>query len=113
MLFLSVLTIGEIQKGIAKLPGGSRRTSLQTWLDSELRERFSDRILAISEEVALTWGIIQGEAERQGRSIPTIDGLIGATAICNNLTVATRNEKDIQATGVRIFNPWNDHSLGR
>jgi predicted nucleic acid-binding protein len=106
MLFLSVLTIGEIQKGIARLSEASRKASLQSWLDSQLRERFSDRILAITEDVALTWGIIQGEAELKGKPLPTIDGLIGATAICNNLTIATRNEKDILTSGARIFNPW-------
>jgi toxin FitB len=106
MLFLSVLTIGEIQKGIARLSEESRKASLQSWLDSQLRERFSDRVLAITEDVALTWGIIQGEAELKGKPLPTIDGLIGATAICNNLTIATRNEKDILQSGARIFNPW-------
>ena len=106
MLFLSVLTIGEIQKGIARLSEESRKASLQSWLDTQLRERFSDRIFAITEDVALTWGIIQGEAELKGKPLPTIDGLIGATAICNNLTIATRNEKDILRSGARIFNPW-------
>jgi predicted nucleic acid-binding protein len=106
-LFLSVLTIGEIQKGIARHAEEGRKSSLQLWLDSQLRERFEERILAVTEEVALTWGIIQGEAELKGRSIPTIDGLLGATAICHNMTIATRNEKDLRNTGARIFNPWN------
>ncbi len=106
-LFLSVLTIGEIQKGIAKLTDKGRKASLQSWLDSQLMERFDGRILTITEEVALTWGILQGEAELKGKSIPTIDGLIGATAICHNMAVATRNEKDINGTGARTFNPWN------
>ena len=107
LLFLSVLTIGEIQKGIARLSDESRKASLQSWLDSELRKRFAGRILSITDEVALAWGILQGEAEKKGTSIPTIDGLLGATALCNNLVVATRNEKDIRSTGARIFNPWN------
>jgi len=106
-LFLSVLTIGEIQKGIARLSEEKRKASLQSWLDSELRERFAGRILSITEEVALTWGILQGEAELKGKSIPTIDGLLGATAICYNLIVVTRNEKDLVGTGAHIFNPWN------
>ncbi|MCX5759394.1 MAG: type II toxin-antitoxin system VapC family toxin [Candidatus Hydrogenedentes bacterium] len=106
-LFLSVLTIGEIQKGIAKLVDGKRKESIQTWLDEDLRLRFSERILAVDEDVASTWGIIQGNAERGGRSIPTIDGLLGATAIAHNLSVVTRNEDDIGMTGARIVNPWN------
>ncbi len=106
-LFLSVLTIGEIQKGITKLADGKRRDSLQRWLDADLRNRFSDRTLPIDEEVALTWGLVQGEAERQGNPIPTVDGLLGATALAHNLAVATRNEQDVRPTGARTFNPWN------
>ena len=102
---LSVLTIGEIQKGIAKLTESKRRVDIQRWLDSDLRGRFGGRILPIDQEVALTWGLIQGEAERQGVSIPTIDGLLGATAAAHNLTVVTRDEH-IGRTGVRILNPW-------
>lgn len=62
--------------------------------------------MPINEEVALAWGVMEGEAEAQGKQIPTIDGLIGATAIAHNLTVVTRNEKDIVHTGARILNPW-------
>lgn len=105
-VFLSVLTIGEIQKGIAKLAKGKRRSNIQHWLDTELRSRFAERILPIDQEVALTWGLIQGEAERQGSPIPTIDGLLGATAIAHNLTIITRNEQDIRPTGARTLNPW-------
>lgn len=105
-LYLSVLTLGEIQKGIAKLANGKRRDTIQRWLDQDLRPRFSERTLPIDEEVAQTWGSIQGEAERQGRPIPTIDGLLGATALVHNLTVVTRNEHDIRPTGARVLNPW-------
>ena len=109
-LFLSVLTIGEIQKGIAKLANGKRKDTIQRWLDRDLRDRFSERLLDIDEEVALTWGLIQGEAEGRGRPIPTIDGLLGATAIANNLVVVTRNEEDIRPTGARVLNPWKPDS---
>lgn len=105
--FLSVLTLGEIQKGIAKLADGKRKQILQTWLDSNLRNRFGDRIIGITAEVALAWGIIQGEKEAGGKPIPTIDGLIGATAVAHNLTVVTRNDTDIAPTGARTLNPWN------
>lgn len=105
-VFLSVLTLGEIQKGIAKLLDGKRKESIQLWLDNELRRRFSERLLPVDEEVALTWGLIQGGAERQGRPIPAIDGLLGATAVAHNLTVVTRDEADIGQTGARTFNPW-------
>ena len=106
LLFLSVLTIGEIQKGISKIKDLKKKNKIQLWLDSDLKERFSNKILPISEEVALTWGIVQGEAESKGNPIPAIDGLIGATAIVHNLIAVTRNEFDIKKTGARILNPW-------
>jgi hypothetical protein len=105
-LFLSVLVLGEIQKGITKISDEKRKASMQRWLDSDLRQRFAGRILPVSEEVALTWGIVQAKAELQGAPIPTIDGLVGATALAHNLTAVTRNERDIKATGARVFNPW-------
>lgn len=105
-VFLSVLTLGEIQKGIAKLTDERRKTKIQRWLDSDLRDRFAERILPVSEEVALTWGNLEGEAEAKGKPIPAIDGLIGATAIANNLTVVTRNVDDIGATGARTLDLW-------
>ena len=106
LLFLSVLTIGEIQKGISKIKDLKKKNKIQLWLDSDLKERFSNKILPISEEVALTWGIVQGEAESKGNTIPAIDGLMGATAIVHNLIAVTRNELDIKKTGARVLNPW-------
>jgi len=103
---LSVLTIGEIQKGIAKVTDVPRRTKIQRWLDTDLMERFAGRILPITVEIMLSWGIIEGEAELRGRPIPVIDGLIGASAIAHNLTVVTRNTIDITLTGARTLNPW-------
>lgn len=105
-LYLSVLTLGEIQKGIARLPDGRRKATIQQWLDRELRGRFAERILPISDEVAVIWGLISGEASGKGKSLPVVDGLLAATAITHNLTLATRNEDDVSHTGVRIFNPW-------
>jgi toxin FitB len=104
LTFLSVLTLGEIQKGISKLEDKKRRSSLQMWLDSDLRVRFGDRILPITQDIAQAWGGLQGEAK--GIAVPTIDGLIGATAIAHNLTVVTRNVSDLAKTGAKILNPW-------
>lgn len=109
-LFLSVLTLGEIQKGISRLESSSRKTTLQQWLDNDLCLRFNDRILPINNKVALTWGIIQGRAERSGMPIATIDGLLGATAIAFNLIIVTRNEADFMTTGSGIFNPWRSET---
>lgn len=105
-VFLSVLTLGEIQKGVVKLRDERRRNKIQRWLDVDLKERFAERLLPVSGEVALTWGIIEGEAEAKGKPIPVIDGLIGATALTYNLTVVTRNIEDISPSGARVLNPW-------
>ena len=106
-LYLSVLTIGEIQKGIAKLGVGARKSLLQKWLDSDLRLRFLGRVLPVTEAVAVTWGNIQGKAEAAGASLPTIDGLLGATAIVHHCAIVTRDENDLAPTGAEVFNPWN------
>ncbi|MFC1764809.1 type II toxin-antitoxin system VapC family toxin [Planctomycetota bacterium] len=105
-IYLSVLTIGEIQKGIAKLADSKRKTDIQQWLDNDLHDRFSGRIIPITEEVASTWGIIVAQTEIRGELIPSIDSLIGATAVAHNLTVVTRNIEDILGTGARVLNPW-------
>ena len=105
-MYLSVMTLGEIQKGISKLPESSRKAGLQSWLDNDLCNRFEGRVLAVDSEVALRWGAIQGEAEAIGQAIPVIDGLIGATAISNQFAVVTRNVADIERTGARIVNTW-------
>lgn len=105
-LFLSVLTMGEIQRGITKLKNGKRKTQIQHWLDVHLRARFSERILSIDQDVAQTWGRIQGETERHGIPLPTIDGLLAATALTHNLVFVTRNVKDVRPTPVAVLNPW-------
>lgn len=106
MLFLSVLTLGEIRKGIAKSADPRRKKTLTTWLENDLRERFVGRILPVSDAVAEVWGDMQGEAEKIGRGLPAIDGLIAATALHHGLTVVTRNGKDMEASGVEIVDPW-------
>jgi len=107
-LFLSVLIIGELQKGIAKLPESPRRTALRDWLEQDLTERFAGRILPVDAGIALTWGRLQGEAERLGTKLPVIDALLTATAIVHDLTIATRNVADFVRCGAAIVNPWED-----
>ena len=106
-LYLSVLTLGEIQKGISQLPPGRKRTSLQSWLDGDLRDRFQERVVEVSEDVALHWGRIAGEAQRQGTPAPVIDALIAATALTLDATVVTRDDTNISRAGARTFSPWN------
>jgi predicted nucleic acid-binding protein len=105
-LFISVLTVGEIQKGISKLPDSYKKEYLKTWIDNDLKKRFAGRILEITEEIATSWGEIQAKSESEGKKMPAIDSLIAATAIKNNLTVVTRNEKDIENSGCKSINPW-------
>ena len=105
-LYLSVLTIGEIRKGLAGLPLGKRRTILETWLVVELQARFAGRIVPIDAAIADRWGLIAAEAKRKGKALSVIDGLLAATALHHNLTVVSRNARDFTATHVPVLNPW-------
>lgn len=106
LLYLSVLTLGEIRKGLAALPASTRRTRLETWLEAELRVRFWGRILSINSAVADRWGWLAAGAKRQGKSLSAIDGLIAATAVHHNLTVVSRNTSDFSNLPVSVVNPW-------
>ncbi|HWW18913.1 MAG TPA: type II toxin-antitoxin system VapC family toxin [Candidatus Saccharimonadales bacterium] len=106
LLFLSVLTVGEIRKGVASLAPSKRRTLLETWLEIELPSRFSSRILSIDAAIADRWGSLTAIAKSKGRALSIIDGLLAATAIHHNLTVVSRNDSDFVGLQVPIFNPW-------
>lgn len=105
-VYLSVVTIGEIQKGIEKLQDPRRRGSLESWLQDELLIRFRDRIVALDTEILLQWGTLTGRLEARGTPMPAMDSLLAATALHGNLVLATRNENDFLSSGVQIFNPW-------
>lgn len=105
LLYLSVLTLGEIRKGITLLANPTRRVALEVWLDSELVLRFAGRILPIDQAVADRWGRLAAQAG-SGSPVPVIDGLLAATALHYNLTLVTRNTRDVATTGVPQFNPW-------
>ncbi len=104
-LYLSVLTIGEIRKGIAKLPSSKKKANLSEWLNT-LIEDYKDRILPVDLTVSENWGEMQGSAEKNGFSFPTIDGLIASIARTHNLVLVTRNESDFQGCNIPLFNPW-------
>ncbi|MGA9040621.1 MAG: type II toxin-antitoxin system VapC family toxin [Terriglobales bacterium] len=106
LLYLSVLTLGEIRRGIASLPDAARRVKLETWLDRELVLRFSDRILPIDLAIADRWGRLTGTAAARKSPLPVIDGLLAATAVHFDLTLVTRDTKHLIGTGVAFFNPW-------
>ncbi len=103
-LYLSVLTLGEIRKGIAKLDNGKRKTQLVSWLDHKLPLRFGARLLPIDLTVADRWGCLLAAVDRP---IPAIDSLLAATALTFNLKMVTRNIADFNVTGLEVINPWD------
>jgi predicted nucleic acid-binding protein len=107
LLYLSVLTLGEIRKGLALLPQGKRRTRIEAWLDVEVQSRFAGRILPITSAVADRWGLLTAEARKKVRPLATIDALLAATALEHNFTIVTRNIRDFRDTHVLLLNPWD------
>jgi predicted nucleic acid-binding protein len=108
MIYLSVITIGEIRKGIEKLPPSKRRDAVKEWLEADLLLRFQGRILEITTEVMLIWGELTWRLEKEGRPITAIDSLIAAIALQGDYCLVTRNEHDFQHTGVTMINPWKE-----
>jgi toxin FitB len=105
-VFLSVMTIGEICKGIATLPVSQRRATLQDWLDIDVRSWFAGRIFPVTEAIAERWGHLAATAKQRGLALAVVDGVIAATALHHDLTLVTRNVKDFHGLGVNISNPW-------
>jgi toxin FitB len=105
-LFLSVLTLGELRKGIDRLDDGARRRLLERWLETDLEERFSGRLLAIDGPVALEWGRLLARGEKEGGPLPVVDSLLAATARVHRLTIATRNVSHLERCGAEVEDPW-------
>lgn len=105
-LFLSILTFGEIQKGIEKASDQTRKQKLKLWLEDDLKKRFEGRIIPIDLKVVTHWGAIQGAAELAGKSMPTMDGLIAVSGLVYNCVVVTRNTADMEQSTAELFNPW-------
>ncbi len=106
LLYLSVLTLGEIRKGIALLSDPRRQVPLESWLDHDLALRFAGRILPIEAAVADRWGQMSARAKVKGTPLPVIDGLLAATAMQHNLAMVSRDDSYSQIAGVDVFNPW-------
>ena len=104
--FLSVITIGEISKGIEKLSKSKRKQELQAWLKGDLLIRFDGKIISLDANILVEWGILTARLEATGRTMPALDSLIAATALARQLILVTRNVSDFEETGIEIENPW-------
>jgi len=104
-LYVSVISVGEISKGIALLRESPRKRALNTWL-AALERHYAERILPIDLEVCRIWGELTAAALNLGRVVPATDGLIAATALRHNLRVVTRDTADFEPTGALLLNPW-------
>lgn len=102
-LYLSVLTMGELRRGVEALPEGNRKSRLLDWLETELASYFAGRILPVDAAVADRWGRLVAQADRP---LPAIDSLLAATALAHGLTLVTRNLRDFQHPGLSVLNPW-------
>ncbi len=102
-LYLSVLTLGELRKGVERLADPVRRLALLDWLETGLPAFFAGRVLAVDAAVADRWGQLQARA---GRPLPAIDSLLAATALHHGLILVTRNVRDVSDLGAQVLNPW-------
>jgi predicted nucleic acid-binding protein len=106
-LYLSSITIGEIQRGVERLTPGRRKIELVAWINDGLIRRFGRRILPLDTPAMLTWGSLTARCENLGRPLPLMDSLIAATALLHSLTIVTRNNDDFSPCSLQIFNPWD------
>jgi predicted nucleic acid-binding protein len=105
-LFISVITIGEIQRGIERLPDSHRKTELLIWMNNGLFTRFAERMVSIDAPTMFIWGSLVARLEAAGQPMGVMDSLIIASALQNNLIIATRNVADFLPSGVQVINPW-------
>jgi toxin FitB len=108
-LFLSVISIGEIAKGIALLKEAKKKDDLRIWIQA-LENHYADRVLAVDLETSHIWGELTATAQKAGKIVPASDGLIAATARRHGLHVMTRNTEHFQAAGALLLDPWADQT---
>ena len=104
-LYLSVINIGEIKKGINKLPASKKKQDLLFWLET-LLEDYQNKILTVDLSVMENWSLIVANAEKKGQPIASLDSIIAAIAYTQHLTLVTRNERDFYACNIPVINPW-------
>jgi predicted nucleic acid-binding protein len=105
-LFISVVSFGELRRGMVLMSPRRRRTELESWIEDDLSILFSGRILSVTRSIAERWGELDAKRQVAGRPLNVADGMIAATALEHDLTVVTRNVKDFDLLGVTIFDPW-------
>ena len=108
LLYLSVVSIGELRRGFTILPPSKRRTKLEAWFENDLLPRFSERILPVTHSIADQWGVLDAQCRLRGTPLNTADGMIAATAIEHDLTLVSRNVKDFARLAIEVVNPWAD-----
>jgi predicted nucleic acid-binding protein len=106
-LYVSVISVGEISKGIELLPDSKKKTLLDQWFTKQFLPFFDGRILHFKREEAIKWGKLFASCQLKGDKPPAIDCLIAATALTNNMAIVTRNERDFRAFEVEVINPWD------
>lgn len=106
--FISVIAIGELRKGIDKLPQSKRKEMLDQWLREDLLIRFQDYLLPIDADIMMLWGSLNARLEIMGRPISAVDGLLAATAMRYRYTLVTRNSAHFVNTGILLYNPWDE-----
>jgi len=106
MLFISVITVGEIQRGIERLPESHRKTDLSVWMNRDFIARFGPRLLPLETSTMLLWGSLVARMDNSGQPVPVMDSLIAAAAMQHNLIIATRNGTDFSPCGAQVINPW-------
>ncbi len=106
-LAVSVLTLGEIQRGVERMASGRRKAELIEWLATQLPGQFAERVLPVDAAVALAWGTLTTSSGRLGRPLHVVDGLLLATARVHDLTLVTRNTSDFAERGVPVLNPYD------
>lgn len=106
--YLSVVSVGEIARGVAQLDDGRRKVALQHWLELDLPARFGSRLIPVDRETAMIWGQLMAEARRAGRGLPVMDGWVAASAVRHGLTLVTRNVRDFAGIELGLLDPWTD-----
>lgn len=106
-LFISAITLGELQRGALLLPSGAKRKALLRWIETDIREAFAGRILPVDAFVMDRWAQLEAATTKAGRRLAAMDGLIAATALAHGLTLATRNRSDFEGRGVPLIDPWS------